>query len=107
VENGSVIEGTLGPGDELDFFGAYVDAFLLNVPSLMNYAITMRSDEMNAWLTVRAGFGAVYTDDDSGVGVNGTDALVLRSLVGSCYRIEASTRAIGEEGSYTRSVQAF
>lgn len=107
VINGSVIDGTLGPGDELDVDGAYLDAYLLTVPSVTTYVITMRSAEVDAWLWVRAGYGAVYGDDDSGGGVNGSDARIFRSLVGSCYRIEATTLGIGEVGAYTLTVEQF
>jgi hypothetical protein len=107
VEEGAVIEGTLGPGDELDVDGAYMDAYLLTVPSARTYRILMSSSELDSYLWVQAGYGAVYADDDSGGGENGFDAQVVRTLVASCYRISATTFDVGATGAYTLSVDGF
>jgi hypothetical protein len=104
---GSILSGTLGLGDPVDSSGAYFDRYALTVTQGGVIQITMRSTDVDAWLTLYSGTTVLAVDDDSGGGTNGTDARITTSLVPGCYLVEASTFASGETGSYTLSALAL
>lgn len=107
VEAGSVIAGMLEPGDFTDFEGAFVDSYVLQVPSLSTWRFTMRSAELDSVLWLYSAFTTLDADDNDGGGVNGLDAAIARVLPGGCYTIEATTGAVGVEGAYTLTVERF
>ncbi len=99
---GATVNGSLQEGDDLDVDGAYLDRFALTVEESGNIRITMRSDDLDAFLWLLRPNGAVITaDDDSG---GGLDAQITQSLDRGCYLVEATTY-FGETGAYVLSVQ--
>jgi len=99
---GATVNGTLQQGDELDVDGAFLDRYALTVEEAGNIRMTMRSDELDAFLWLLSPNGSVITaDDDSG---GGLDAQITRSLNRGCYLLEATTYP-EETGAYVLSVQ--
>lgn len=102
---GATVNGTLQQGDDLDVDGAFLDRYALRVASSGSIEITMSSTELDSYLWLLTSNGAVITsDDDSGGGISGVDAQIVRSLDRGCFLIDATTFP-GESGPYTLSVQ--
>ena len=102
---GSSVSGSLQPGDELDIDGAFLDRYALTVASARTVRITMRSNQVDSFLwLLSTGSSVIEFDDDSGEGLTGLDAEILRSLSRGCYLVEATSLDEGETGDYTLTV---
>lgn len=98
----ATVNGTLLEGDDLDVDGSYLDRFALTVEESGSIRITMRSDDLDAFLWLLRPSGNVITSDDDNGG--GLDAQITQTLNRGCYLVEATTYP-GESGAYVLSVQ--
>lgn len=96
---GTTLNGTLAEGDDLDVDGAFLDRYALAVPDAGLIRITMRSDDVDAWLWLLSSTGSVLeSDDDSG---GDLDARIERTLSRGCYLVEATSASPGQVGAYS------
>lgn len=104
---GGTVNGTLQQGDDLDIDGAFLDRYALSVTSSATITITMRSNEVDAflWLLDAEDETVIDSDDDGGGGDTGLDARIQRSLDRGCYWVEATSAFAGPTGAYTLTVQ--
>lgn len=105
---GGTVNGTLQQGDDLDIDGAFLDRYALTVTSSATIAITMRSNEVDAflWLLDPEDETVIASNDDGGGGDTGLDARIQRSFDRGCYWVEATSALPGHSGAYTLTVQA-
>jgi hypothetical protein len=103
---GETLQGVLEEGDLTDVDGAFLDRYSLAITPTANYQITMRSDELDAYLwLIQGGFNVIAANDNFAGSENGTDARIARGLLSGCYIIEATSAEPGETGTYTLTVQ--
>lgn len=108
IRPGGSVQGFLNASDrELDD-GSYFECVSLRAEAGQRVAITLRSDDFDAFLAVVQGRDCsadetVETDDD---GAGGTDSLVQMTLGSGPYSIRVNTLSSGESGAYTLSVTA-
>jgi hypothetical protein len=95
--------GVLGVGDSSRADGSYVDNWLV-VPSLGGRMIvTMESTDFDAYLTVTAPSGAIYSNDDGGGGTNARVEVTANEV--GAWHIMANTLRAGQSGSYTLTIE--
>ena len=90
---------------------SYVDEFRVTLPDNGTLQITMRSTEVDAFLAILDTTGTCFAgcnpaialafDDDSGLGVNGSDAYISILLTAGTYMIHTNSFDPGETGIYS------
>jgi hypothetical protein len=110
---GQTVDGTLGPDEMSTEDGQHTDAWVLDLDAETEIAVTMVSDQIDAYLDVDevvawdeedgAELEHLADDDDS---AGGLDAGLQGTLSPGTYVINATTFEPGQVGSYTLSVVA-
>jgi hypothetical protein len=99
---GNVHTGTLAAGDQVAPDGSWYDEYPISGNIGDRYAVTMVSDDFDAYLTVTSPSGAQNSDDDSGGGTNSRVEVTLTE--GGTYRVWANTLRPGDTGDYTLTI---
>lgn len=107
IRPGQTVEGELSSSDPVLDDDTHYDAWRFRGQAGHTYAVTLRSDEFDAYLAVGSsagpGCGDCETDDDGG---GGTDARVeFRVSSSGAYEIRANSLSQGETGAYTLELQ--
>lgn len=108
IRAGETRSGRLESGDRVSGDDSYYDAWTFRGRAGERVAVTLRSDDFDAYLRVgrRAGgeFEAIETDDD---GAGGLDAMIVLTLPETgLYEIQANSLSVGETGSYRLTVES-
>ena len=109
IRPGGSAQGSLSSSDPSLDDGSYYDCFTLQARAGERIAITLRSNDFDAYLSVLEGANctnavAAETDDDS---AGGTDSRVQMTLGSGPYSIRANSLGEGETGRYTLAVEGL
>lgn len=109
IRPGDSAQGSLSSSDPSLDDGSHYDCFNLQARAGERIAITLRSNDFDAYLSVLEGANctnavAVETDDDS---AGGTDSRVQMTLGSGRYSIRANSLNEGETGRYTLAVETL
>lgn len=109
IRPGETVRGSLTGSDRRLDDGSSYDCFRLQARAGERVAVTLRSNDFDAYLAVVEGrdcsaSDSAETDDD---GAGGTDSLVRMTLGDGPYSIRANSLSEGETGAYTLSVEVL
>lgn len=101
---GQTVDGEI-TADGSVFRGDHVEIYDLTLSRTTSVAISLKSDEIDAFLTLIAADGAEYDDDDGGAG---TDSLLrIPDLAPGTHRIYASSYGGRSHGGFQLSVEEY
>jgi hypothetical protein len=95
--------GILGANSCLQGDGSRANMYRLDVKASREVTITMRSPEMDAYLSLYGANGESIESNDDGAG--GTDAEITRTLAAGTYYIAANVLTASSSGSYTLTIR--
>lgn len=109
IRPGETVRGSLSASDRRLADGSSYDCFRLQARAGDRIAVTLRSNDFDAYLALVEGRDcssgdSAETDDD---GAGGTDSLIRMTLGSGPYSIRANSLSEGETGAYTLSVEVL
>tara|TARA_R110002124_G_scaffold165121_2_gene332503 strand:- start:35387 stop:36235 length:849 start_codon:yes stop_codon:yes gene_type:complete len=104
VRVGQTVAGWLGSGDAQREGGRYVDTWPFEGQAGQPLTVTMRSQDLDAFLIIRGPNSFAQQNDDVAENDH-TARLILRLPASGSYRIFATSYAAGESGNYSLSLE--
>lgn len=108
ISPGESAQGSLTSADDQLEDGSYYDAWIFDLPAAGEVGITMRSSEVDSYLSLYQGtpgrLGTLVASDDDGAGI--PDAFIGTRLAEGTYTVLANSYTGGETGAYTLALEA-